>query len=262
MRFTKKHLFAGILESEYPVIRLKGLDLTIPRRFIPHFVHRDYEPVTVGAFLAAVERGSTVVDVGAHIGYFSCLAALASGPRGTVHAVEPCPTNAQLLRQNLRLNGIENVVVHEVAAAGVRTRRAFRVTHSSDSHGFYEHPLATTVMAIEIEGVPLDALVKDRATVIKIDVEGAEIEVLSGMVRLLRISRGATVIIEWNPGCLMMAGRGPMELPRMLERLGVRDLVVLDDHSGKTRSLREVEEEIAAGRTPPGWYVNLRGRVA
>ena len=126
--------------------------------------------------------------MGANLGYFSCLAAKAVGPGGVVHAVEPAPVNVEALERNIRLNELCNVVVHPVAAADVGGERTLRLTARDDHHGLYDHPDSPTIAELRVPTTPADALFDAPANLIKVDVEGAEVEVPKGMAGLLRRS--------------------------------------------------------------------------
>src|SRR5205814_1290703 len=136
-------------------------------------LHHEYEPVTTRALISRLRPGARVVDVGAHIGYYTCLTARAVGAGGVVHAIEPAPENVEVLRRNVELNALPQVTIHPVAASATAETRTFRLTHSSDSHGFYGHPLAHDVGSIDVPAVPLDDVVEPPVTAIKVDVEGA-----------------------------------------------------------------------------------------
>jgi hypothetical protein len=77
----------------------------------------------------------------------------------------------------------------------------------------------TSVLSVPV--VPLDELVDGAVDVVKIDVEGAELEVLEGMTRLLTSPRIA-LIVEWHPLLQHMAGIAPDALPRWLLQRGWR----------------------------------------
>lgn len=256
---ARRALLGASARDDRFIVRTHGVALEIPSSHIPNYVDREYEPVTTEIFLGALERGALVVDVGAHIGYYACLAARAVGPTGTIHAIEPAPDNVQVLRRNAARNRLAQLTVHPVAAAATTGSRRFLLTDASDSHGFYDHPLAQFASAITVEALPVDDLVEGRARVIKIDVEGAELEVLAGMDRLLTTSPGAIVIVEWNPECLAAAETSPDDLPAMMEQLGVVHIRVIDDRRRVIRPLRDVRAEVRAGGLPRGWYVNLCG---
>src|SRR3954447_8208340 len=107
---ARRVVFPGLGETGGTVrIRLNDFLLDVPRELLPEYLHRDYEPITTRAVLAALPAGAVAVDVGANIGYFTCLAARAVGPRGVVHAIEPAPENVEALKRNVQLNGFRNV---------------------------------------------------------------------------------------------------------------------------------------------------------
>jgi FkbM family methyltransferase len=241
---------------------LRGLQFSIPQRFVAQYYLQEYEPITTEAFLSSLWEGMILIDVGAHIGYYALLAARSAGSAGTVHAVEPCDENRDVLQENIRLNGLENIVIHPCAAGRERGNRTFYLTGSSDSHGFYPHPCTETVRTIEVAETPLDDIVQGPVHVAKIDVEGAEIEVLQGMSRILRENPQVALCVEWNFPCLRNAGYDPADLPSCLQDLGFREIQVLDDLGRRRRTLAEVFSLVRAHRLPEIWYVNLWARRA
>lgn len=241
-------------------LRINGATLLIPSRYIPHYVMRRYEPVTLSAFLGSLTPGMVVADVGAHVGYFTVLASRLVGATGRIHAVEPSEENLRYLRENIARNELTNVTVHPVAAGSSHRKRAFHITESSDSHGFYNHPYAKTVRTIEVEESPLGDLVIDRVDVLKIDVEGAEVEVLAGIETILSRNDELRLCVEWNPSCMKNAGRDPFDLLARMRALGFEQIDVLDDLDARRPSLDEVSALVASDSTPRFWYVNLWSR--
>jgi FkbM family methyltransferase len=239
---------------------LRGLQFSIPQRFVEQYLLQEYEPITTEAFLGSLREGMVVIDVGAHIGYYTLLAARSAGSAGTVHAVEPCDENRDVLQENIRINGLENVVIHPCAAGRGRGNRAFHLTGSSDSHGFYPHPCTETVRTIEVAETPLDEIIQGPVHAVKIDVEGAEIEVLQGMSRILRENPQLALWVEWNFPCMRNAGYEPADLPSCLQDLGFGEMQVLDDLAGRRRTLEEVFSLVRAHQIPEIWYVNLWAR--
>lgn len=75
-----------------------------------------YEYANQRLFSKTIRPGSVVYDVGAHVGFYTLLAATLVGPQGHVVAFEPVPRNIGYLREHLKLNGITNVTVVEAAA--------------------------------------------------------------------------------------------------------------------------------------------------
>lgn len=228
-----------------------GLELELPPRFARHYLR--FEPLTLGWLKSFLRNGATVVNVGAHVGFVTLVAAREIGREGTVFAIEPAEENLHYLRRNLRRNTAENVVVLPFAAGASNTSREFHITHSSDSHGFYEHPNTRTSRIERVEQIRLDDRV-DHADLVTIDVEGAELEVLAGMSTL--IERRTTLLVEWAPDCQRAAGRGQTDLIDALRQHDYR-LSVIDDVHGKMREVEEVVADLAHGNIQPGWYGNL-----
>jgi FkbM family methyltransferase len=130
-------------------------------------------------FVRSVKRRSVVFDIGAHAGFYSLLASRLVGPHGVVFALEPLPANVSALREHLRINQIGNVRVLELAAWD----RTGRVSFDDMAGSTYTGRIATTGRR-RVQAIRLDELV-DSGTlpppdVIKMDIEGAELEALRG----------------------------------------------------------------------------------
>ena len=142
------------------------------------------------AFRRLIAPGDVVYDVGASIGFFSLLAARLTGPTGRVVALEPARGPAEAVRVNAALNDLHNVTVLDAAAgAGPGRERLWVVADQTSSHlaSRGRHPLAEE--AVEVEVVALDDLVGDGGfpppALVKMDVEGSELDALRGMRRIL-----------------------------------------------------------------------------
>ncbi len=170
-----------------------------------------------------IEPGSTVIDVGANIGYNTVHAARCTGPRGRVIAVEPTADNLEVLRRNVASSGCANVRIEAVAAGSAAGARDLfvRGDRSAVNSFFAESCYAHVTQVIRVPVLPLDELVDGTASVVKIDVEGAELEVLEGMTRLLAAPHPA-LIVEWHPLLQRMAGFAPDALPHWLLQRGWR----------------------------------------
>ena len=169
-----------------------------------------WEPHVAALWPKLVHPGSTVVDVGANVGFHALHAAVLAGPAGRVVAVEPDPDNARLLRQSCSLlSGAAPVDVVEAALSdrngtvtlsdlGNVGNSGARFTHPNAEalhplvHG--PAPAFTTVAAVRWDdrfgAVPIDLL--------KIDVEGSEPLVLRGMSVSVERHRPA-VVTEFSP---------------------------------------------------------------
>ena len=138
------------------------------------------------ALRRALRQGSTMYDVGAHVGFHTLLASRTVGPAGHVCAFEPLPRNLHYLYQHLQMNGATNVQVIEAAVAERPGEEAFF------EHGSYMGGLGRGG-GLNVKTVAIDSLV-EQGTIpapeyIKIDVEGAEIRALQGMRKTLQTYR-------------------------------------------------------------------------
>lgn len=141
--------------------------------------------------LASVIRpGDVVWDVGAHHGYVALLAWQRVGATGEVHAFEPSPRNRRLMQRHLRWNGAANVQVHPCALGASDRVSRFGGTGTSKTlalGGGDEMVQVRTGRSLVEEGCC-------RApTLLKIDVEGAEAEVLEGALPVVP-TRGCILI--------------------------------------------------------------------
>lgn len=143
-----------------------------------------YESAEVAVFTSLVHGGHTVFDVGAHVGFYTLLAARLVGASGRVVSIEPFPRNLGYLRRHVKLNDCANVRVVAAAVADIAGHATF-AEGGTDAEG-----QLTAAGTLEVEVVTLDAIAYGTPgmplpTVLKIDVEGAEQRALAGAERLL-----------------------------------------------------------------------------
>jgi FkbM family methyltransferase len=152
---------------------------------------RSFEPAVRAAILSRCKPGMTVVDAGANFGYYTLQIATLVGPGGRVLAAEPNPTMVRELESNLRLNGITNVTVAQVALSDENGTAEFCFPEDGrEAHGSLRpnatfrtasrRPVLTAKLNTCLEGLGLSTV-----GLIKIDVEGAELAVLRGADRVL-----------------------------------------------------------------------------
>lgn len=146
------------------------------------------------------QKGGVVLDVGANVGVYSMLCARWAGPEGRVFAFEPAPATLVLLRDHLQMNGLTERVEVVPQAASDEVGEAVFYTHdfsgeNSLSAGFAERvPEAATV---RVPMTTLDAFCQAHEiapTLIKIDVEGYELQVLRGARETIRRYQPALLV--------------------------------------------------------------------
>lgn len=164
------------------------------------------------------EKGDFVVDAGAHIGVFTVKAARKVGKQGRVVAFEPSSENYALLKRNSELNCLRNIIPIE-AALSDHTGTAALYSYPSHSGGFsiVEHHSAKSV---EVPILAIDEvwskLGYDKIDFLKIDVEGAELEVLFGAKETLEKSSAKIVVAGYH------ASNDPRRILEFVKSLGYK----------------------------------------
>lgn len=148
-----------------------------------------------------LKEGSVFYDVGANVGFFSLIAARLVGEHGRVYAFEPEARNLTSLHRNVELNHSHNISVIEAAVSKeAGTGRLFLADYAG-GHSLYQSETSSndTNAGVPVTTVSLDDLVESKQilppTIVKIDVESGELDVLKGMSRLL-IEHRPIVIYE------------------------------------------------------------------
>lgn len=238
--------------------------LYIPRElhkiYLEYFNFLDHEPLTRRIFASLLKPGAVVIDVGANIGYYTLLAADKIGPKGKVHSVECSPDTLVLLRENVRRNELKNVEIYPVAASDVRGELTLNVSAIGLSlfelHSNWSK-VANTTGTVTVPAMPMDELVHSRVDVVKIDAEGADLDVLKGMSRILSENKGISVIVEWALPLIAKSGKDPLELPRWLQDAGFKIISVLEEGTNKQLSLDHAIELFRQEKMSPGWVGDL-----
>ena len=152
----------------------------------------------------AIQNGDVFVDVGANIGYFTLQASKLVGKSGKVISFEASPRIFAKLRDNLSRNRVTNVTAHNLAVSD--TDGLVKIYLASSSNIGETTIIATDSADFECEVAarPLSALLSPselaRVRVIKIDVEGAESQVVAGLLPMLRGARlDLEIAIEISP---------------------------------------------------------------
>jgi FkbM family methyltransferase len=168
-----------------------------------------------------LQRESTCVDVGANVGYYTLLMA-SLAPEGSVHAFEPISDNCDLLIASLEENGYEHVSVR-CAALGAAAGTAEFVVAADSAFSSLEDTARRPVLAgIRVPVMTLDSYCEQerigRIDFLKIDVEGAEEQVLAGATRLLssRDRRPKYMMLELYQPMLKIFGAS---VERVIDRL-------------------------------------------
>jgi inositol phosphorylceramide mannosyltransferase catalytic subunit len=171
----------------------------------PHLVFDgSYEGNAITFLRGVVSKGGRALDVGANIGLFTIALALAVGPGGRVFAYECSPDMCALLEKNLVLNHLEGVCDLTRAAAGSsRGTSTLRFPSSAPSRGSFnvrDFPLLSDIEEVVVPVERVDDRVDELGylDVVKIDVEGHEVDVLLGMSGLFDRRAVGILIMEFD----------------------------------------------------------------
>jgi FkbM family methyltransferase len=152
------------------------------------------------------KQGDIVIDVGAHIGKYTIIASKRVGANGKVIAIEAHPGNYEMLNRNIKLNGLTNVTTLNYAAYSKESKIKLFLPDEKSNHTIYNTLISSKTKDeekfVKVNANTLDNLIEhhriSHAEVnwIKIDVEGAEFEVLKGATEILSNSKDICLLIE------------------------------------------------------------------
>ncbi|MBQ1561498.1 MULTISPECIES: FkbM family methyltransferase [Caulobacter] len=203
-------------DDESMAIRMRDGYVLAPRA-LPTFVamlanatSKGLEPGTSDVLRRLVQPGMTVADVGANIGLLTLVLAWAAGPTGKVFAFEPEGVPRANLEKMKHLNGLAWVEVRDQAVGEKPGRLTFHVSDIIGHSSLYALPDAEEAHTVEVEVVRLDDIAPaKRMDVVKIDVEGAELDVLAGMKGLIAKNPDLAIVAEFGPEHLKRVGQTP-----------------------------------------------------
>ncbi len=170
------------------------------------------EPGTRRVLTALIQPGMGVADVGANVGLLTLSCAVATGPSGKVFAFEPEAGPRAQLEKTLKLNGLRWVEVFDQAAGALTEERTFHISPVIGHSSLYALPQEDGAgRDVTVQVSRLDDIIgpDQRLDVVKIDVEGAELDVLAGMDRLLRENPDLAIVAEYGPSHLARIGLTP-----------------------------------------------------
>jgi FkbM family methyltransferase len=196
---------------------------------------RTYEADTVELVRTITRPGMVALDIGANVGYYTRLLSTLVGSSGQVLAFEPHPRSFTLLRQNtVQLN---NVSLIEMAVGQMEGWATLydSLSESGGSSLRYDARQAADLRAVHRGQALAPRIVKDLPTatysvkttsvdsylserhiqevnIVKIDIEGAELDALRGMEEIVKRSKQTAMFIELNPRTLRQFDSGPLEL--------------------------------------------------
>jgi len=162
---------------------LEGYRMSIDWNRFRSFVYGTWEPEVMNVVAATVRPGMTVIDIGAHIGYYTLFFAKCVGPNGRVVAFEPLPVNFELLKRNIQLNELHNVQTFSQAVFSRNEEIILTVPDDLPYSGDASVYHGRGTKQFRVPAIALDTFCDSsglRPDIVKMDVEGAEYDVFMG----------------------------------------------------------------------------------
>ncbi len=200
---------------------------------LKQFLWPCYEPEVTAVFLGHIGRGDCVFDMGANKGYFSLMACQVVGEFGRVVSYEPLQENIDDLKRTRDLNGHMHWAIREVAVSSSCGRGKFSPIGADQGHSGWgqldvngEREVDVTTLDNELDLVGIG-----RVDLMKIDIEGSELEALQGAQGALEAGRIQRLLIEYHPG--MYCESSYKQSVGWMQRLGYRGERIKEDGSAR-----------------------------
>ena len=152
------------------------------------------------------KQGDIVVDIGAHMGRYTIISSKRVGTKGKVVAIEAHPGNFEMLNRNIKLNQLTNVIPLNYAVYSKETKIKLYLPEEESGYTIYNtimfNRAGTEDKFVDVNAQTVDYLLQlnqireEEVNWIKIDVEGAEFEVLKGATNILSKSKNIALLIE------------------------------------------------------------------
>ncbi|MCP4903307.1 MAG: FkbM family methyltransferase [bacterium] len=227
-----------------------GFHLRIPRGHRSPVVlalHLDgeYEKEESRLISELINPGDLVFDIGANIGYTTCLMAQAvvGASGGEVHAFEPEPKNFEILQQNVVLNEFDCVILNRLGLASSSGSASIYLSEQNQADHTLVHMPGRE--AIPVETVTFDDYYAAhcagrRVRLVKIDVQGFEYEVLHGMRESLHDGRIDTVLLELWPARMKRTGTATVRFLELITQLLYEATIISDTGGGKFGDVKAI----------------------
>lgn len=188
-----------------------------------------WEPNLTAWIARSLSPGDTFIDVGANVGYFSLLASGIVREQGCVVSIEAMPRTCDVLLENVRLNGVHNTKVMPMAVwdttgsvelFGPREGISGTASALKTFAERWDHTNKITVPCAPLSSILTAEEIKG-ARIVKIDVEGAEWRVVSGMSDLLeRGGNDLEIVVEVNPDSVRLDGQSCQDFLALFRKFG------------------------------------------
>ena len=212
-----KNFALSQLRSEYVEVQGNKMHLDA-KDCLQLSINEIFEPIETNIIKREIQNGDIVLDIGANIGYYTLMMAKSVGKKGKVFAFEPEPSNFNILKKNVAINKYDNIVL-EQKAVGNKNGRTKLYLSEKDTVRHATHKSKWCKDSLEVDIVKLDDYFGnnvERIDFIKVDVEGGEIDVFKGMLKILQNNKRIKMLVEFIPEHIIERGSKPEELLQFL----------------------------------------------
>jgi len=157
------------------------------------------EPFLTESIQKEIKDGDVIVDIGANIGYYALQEARLVGDNGKVYAIEPVPENVELLKKNIELNNYSNIEVFQLAVGAVNKTDYVYVSDCRNTASMIK--TQASIDKVPVQVTTLDKFLENKPlpNLIRMDVEGYEVEIVKGITKLLESNKPLKLIVELHP---------------------------------------------------------------
>lgn len=207
-----------------------------------------YENKFFKTLISEISEDMVFIDVGANIGLYCCPASKKLFPKGIVVAIEPDPENFSFLNKNKNINGLENLLIHQLAVADFcGSGSLFLNSENRGDHRIYDEDEKRIEIKVKI--ITLDKLLLTNGIknvdIVKIDTQGADFKVLKGMQKTIHENPNLSIFIEFWPWGLLSAGDDPK---LMIEFIKEKKFRIFNAETKKLINLKVLSNMIAHNR--------------
>ena len=200
------YTFIRVSNNKYSKIRVNNsfLNISFDDKGLSKdlLIHKKREKFSTDFLKLIIQKNEIIIDIGANIGYYALLESqLASN--GKVFAMEPVPESFSLLDKNIKLNECKNIDAYKMAISDISGKSKMYVYDKRNRCSFIKDPSGNIINEVEVPIMTLDQFVESHVnqypTLIRMDLEGYEFQVIKGAHNILNNNRPLKLVIELHP---------------------------------------------------------------
>lgn len=148
-----------------------------------------------------IKEGDVVVDIGANIGYYLLMESKIVGKNGKIYGIEPVPSNVKIIEKNVKANNYKNIEIFQMAIGDKNGKTKINISRKSNWHSILYSDEIEATYSIDVDIITLDEFLKkkEHPDFVRMDVEGYEYNIISGMRKTLKSKRPLKIFIELHP---------------------------------------------------------------